>query len=258
MGHVHLGVLPRTRKWNDVVEALVSGAADEEIVAVSARAAERDLLSATDSPVFIEAVRLLLSIPHAARTDDFGDALRALGLEVGNRPELFDITMAVDERMDVVRRMTGGSNDLGEIAARALITTLSETVGDQLPGLFEATPEDVQAASKKLSWSRGIAGLSRAFYARLVSQSLSYWLDRTLAQHVGPGDRFSGAQARGAFDVALGQYAHESTRIIREFSGGWYGKTIHDKGGITSHDAAVFGAVALKKIVSELQVRRSP
>lgn len=140
MGHVHLGVLPRTRKWKDVVEALDSGAADDEIVAASARAAEKDLLSATDSPVFIEAVRLLLSIPHAARTDDFGDALRALGLDVGNRPELFDITMAVDARMDVVRRMTGGTNDLGEIAARALITTLSETVGDQLPGLFEATP----------------------------------------------------------------------------------------------------------------------
>ena len=258
MGHVHLGVLPKTRKWNDVVEALTSGAADEVVVAASAQAAEKDMLSATDSPVFVEAVRLLLAIPHAARADDFANALRALDLKVGNRPELLDLTMAVDARLEDVKHLAGGSSDLGEIAARALVTTLSEMVGDQLPGLFEATPEDIQVASRKLSWSRGIAELSRAFYGRLVAQSLSYWLDRTLAQHVGPEARFSDATARSDFDVALSQYTRESTRIIQEFAGGWYGKTLHDNDGISSRDAAVFGAVSLKKIVAELRVRRAP
>ena len=256
MGHVHLGVLPTTKRWNEVVEALTSGAADEVVVAASARAAEKDLLSATDSAVFIEAVRLLLAIPYAARVDDFGDALRVLDLEIGDRPELLDLTMAVEERLATVRRGAGGSNDLGEIAARSLVTTLSEMVGDQLPGLFEATPDDVQAATRKLSWSRGISELSRAFYARLVTHSLSYWLDRTLALHVGPEGRFANATGRSAFDVALSQHAQEATRIIKEFSGGWYGKTLHDKGGISSLDAATFGAVALKKIVAELRVRR--
>lgn len=258
MGHVHLSVLPKTRRWQDVVEALTCGAADEVVVAASARAAEKDLLSATDSVVFVEAVRLLLAIPHAARSDDFGDALRVLDLKVGDKPELLDLTMAVNERLETVRRTVGGLNDLGEIAARSLVTTLSEMVGDQLPGLFEATPDDVQAATRKLSWSRGIAELSRAFYAQLVTQSLSYWLDRTLAQHVGPDGRFANATARSAFDVALSQHTREATRIIKEFSGGWYGKTLHDKGGISTRDAAIFGAVALKKIVEELRVRRAP
>ena len=256
MGHVHLGVLPNTRRWNEVVEALTSGAADQVVVAASAQAAEKDLLSATNSPVFIEAVRLLLAIPHAARAGDFGDALRVLDLEVRESPELLDLTMAVDERLATVRRRAGGSNDLGEIAARSLVATLSEMVGDQLPGLFDATPDDVQAATRKLSWSRGISELSRAFYARLVTHSLSYWMDRTLALHVGSEDRFANAGDRSAFDVALSQHAREATRIIKEFSGGWYGKTLHDKGGISSLDAATFGAVALKKIVAELRVRR--
>jgi hypothetical protein len=256
MGHVHLGVLPKTRLWNDVVEALTAGAADEVVVGASARAAERDLLSATDNAVFVEAVRLLLAIPYAARTDDFGDALRALDLAIGDRPEVLELAIAVDKRLEAVRRTVGGSNDLGEIAARALVATLSEMIGDQLPGLFEATPGDVQAATRNLSWSRGISELSRAFYARLVSQSLSYWLDRTLALHVGPEGRFANATARGAFDVALSQHSQEATRIIKEFSGGWYGKTLHDRGGISSRDAAAFGAVALKKIVEELRVRR--
>ncbi len=256
MGHVHLGVLPKTRRWNEVVEALTSGAADEVVVAASARAAERDLLSATDNAVFVEAVRLLLAIPHAARADDFGDALRKLDLEVGDGPELLDLTMAVDERLASIRAAAGGSSDLGEIAARALVTTFSDMVGDQLPGLFEATPGDVQAATRKLSWSRGISQLSRAFYARLVTHSLSYWLDRTLALHVGPEDRFANATARSAFDIALSQHAQEATRIIQEFAGGWYGKTLHEKGGISSRDANAFGAVSLKKIIEELRMRR--
>lgn len=256
MGHVHLGVLPTTRRWKDVVEALTTGASDEVVIAASATAAERDMLSATDSPVFVEAVRLLLSIPHAARAEDFGDALRTLDLSIGSKPELLDLTMAVDERLETVRLSAGGTNDLGVLASRSLVTSLSEMIGDQLPGLFEATPDDVQAATRKLTWSTGISELTRSFYSRLVTQCLSYWLDRTLSQHVGREARFSDAAARSAFDVAVSSYSREATRIIQEFSGGWYGKTLHDKGGFSSRDAAVFGAVALKKIVQELRTRR--
>ncbi len=46
MGHIHLGVLPSSRKWREVVDLLTGGAADARIVAASAAAAEKDLLAA--------------------------------------------------------------------------------------------------------------------------------------------------------------------------------------------------------------------
>jgi hypothetical protein len=258
MGHIHLGVLPRGRRWREVVDLLTDGASDGAVVAASARAAEHDLLSASDSPRYVESVRLLLSVPLAARADDFGEALRDLGLKVGSEPSVLELTLALSERLDQTFGASSDRTDLGELASRALVSTVSLSIGDALPGLFAPTGADVQAAARRLSWSKGIAELTRAYYTRLVSGSLSYWLDRTLAQHSGRGARFVDAGARGEFDIAVQGYSMEATRIIQEFSGGWYGKTIHTHGYIPRHSAVVFGAVALKKIVEELRVRREP
>ncbi|WP_378758989.1 hypothetical protein [Microbaculum marinum] len=205
--------------------------------------------------MFVEAVRLLLNIPLAARSEDFGQALRDIGLTVGNRPELLDLVASAAERLDTVRRETRSRSDLGEIAARALTRTLSSSMGDTLPSLFGATPDDVQAVARRMSWSKGISGFTREFFGSLVSGTLSYWLDRTLAVQIGEGRRFPSATARNAFDSELDRFSSEATRIIQEFSSGWYGKTLHGKGGFGTGDAATFGAVALKKTVSELRAR---
>lgn len=255
MGHNTLGVLPRTKLWQDVVRLLDSEAADSDVVAASARAAERDMLAAAGDPVFVEAVRLLLNIPVAARSEDFGQALRDAGLTIGDQPELLELVTAVTERLDAVRRDTRVRSDFGEIAARALTRTLSAAIGDALPALFGATPEDVQAVARKMSWAKGISGFSREFFGTLVSGTLSYWLDRTLALQVGEYRRFPTVADRHAFDRELDHYSSEATRIIKEFSSGWYGKTLHREGGFGSTDAATFGAVALKKTVSQLRAR---
>lgn len=256
MGHIHLGVLPKTLPWRRVVSLLDEGAADDEVVAESARAAERELTAAAHDPVYVEAVRILLAIPLCARSEDFGDALRQADIPAPHRPELLDLIGAATRRLDEVRLASLRRNDFGELAGRALVSTLSVGIGDQLPGLFAATPDDVQAIVRKLSWNKGISAWSRLFYTRLVANSLSYWLDRTLAEHIGPDKRFESVAQRNAFDAAVSTYSQEATRIIQEFSGGWYGKSIHRNGMIDTQDATIFGAVALKKIVAELRVKR--
>ena len=255
MGHIHLGVLPKSRKWQDVVGLLASGAATSDVVSASATAAEKDLLSAARDPVFVEAVRLLLSIPLAARNPSFEGALRDVGLRPEGEIGILSLVRAAMSRLDKVAREQGRPSDLGELASRALSRTLSDCIGGELPGLFDATAADVQATTRKLSYSRGIAFLSRSFFNDLVSSALSYWLDRVLPLHVGAGRRFENVSGRSEFDVALRQYSHEATRVIQEFSGGWYGKVVHEKGAIGTQEATVFGAVALKKISEELRTR---
>ena len=258
MGHVRLAVLPRSVFWKDVVALLESDADDAAVVAASARAAEKDMLEAAQGPVFVESVRLLLSVPLAARSTEFGLALREIGLAVRDQPSLIDLVAAAGDRLDRTARDTGSRSDFDELSARALVATLSTSIGDALPGLFDAGPSDVQDIARRFSWSRGISELSRSYFGQLVSGSLSSWLDRTLALQIGEGRRFGTVADRSRFDVALAQLSSEATRIIREFAGGWYGKTIHEKGAIGSRDAAAFGHVALKKIVAELRLRRDP
>ena len=53
MGHVRLGILPKSRKWNQVVNELRLGAEVEAVAASAADAAERALQAASDDPAFL-------------------------------------------------------------------------------------------------------------------------------------------------------------------------------------------------------------
>lgn len=256
MGHIHLAVLPQTKKWREVVNLLTSGAADTDVMAASAIAVERDLADAADDVVFIEALRLLFMIPFAARSKEFGRSLNDVGLDVPAEPHLVDLILSVSQRLDHLAGLPGNRTDFGELSGRAVIAVLSSHIGDALPGLFEATPADVQSAARRLSWQNGISELARSFFGRLLSESLSTWLSRTLSTHVGDGRRFVHAGDRADFEVALGQYTIEATRIIKEFAPGWYGKRLYADGQITTESATIFGAVAFKKITEELRRKR--
>ena len=256
MGHIHLAVLPQTKKWREVVDLLTSGAADTDVMAASAIAAERELANASNDVVFIEALRLLFMIPFAARSKEFGRSLNEFGLDVPAEPHLVDLVLSVSQRLDLLAAAPGNRTDFGELSGRAVIAALSTHIGDALPGLFEATPADVQSAARRLSWQSGISDLARSFFGRLLSDSLSTWLSRTLSTHVGEGRRFINSSDRADFERALEQYTREATRMIKEFAPGWYGKRLHMDGQITTETATVFGAVAFKKITEELRRKR--
>lgn len=72
----------------------------------------------------------------------------------------------------------------------------------------------------RLSWNRALSDYSRRFFSRLATVSLSYRLDRTLADHVGDGQRFATVADRTRFNRELARLAWESWRIIKGFSGG--------------------------------------
>ena len=258
MGHIHLGVLPRTRAWREVVNLLTTDASSRDVVRASAVAAERDLRKAADNPDFVEIVRILSMIPQAAKSEAFGRALRDLGIPVRDDPELIHVLAATGDWLDRFAHQHGHRNDFGEIARRAMLSTLSAEIGGALPGLFEANAADVKAVTCNLSTSAGFSRLARGFFTELLSNTLGSWLDRTLSAQVGDGGRFASLRDRSEFDAALRQYSFEATRIISEFAGGWYGVTIHRDKTIGTAQATVFGAVAFKKICAELERKRGP
>jgi hypothetical protein len=69
MGHIRLGVLPKSKKWNRVVEELRLWADVSGIASATAAAAETSLENASADPAFLHAFWLLTQIPLAARGD---------------------------------------------------------------------------------------------------------------------------------------------------------------------------------------------
>jgi len=129
-------------------------------------------------------------------------------------------------------------------------------VGRELPSLFGPSAEDVRLAFRKLGTSDRFSILARDFFSRLTSRSLGYFLSRELPRHVGPGRRFADIGEHGTFNEALDLHCREASRIIKEFSRGWYGKTLFQDGQISPDKARQFAHVAFKKLRAELRKRR--
>ena len=116
MGHVQLGVLPKSRKWRQVVDELRLGASVREIAASAADAAETSLQATAADPAFLHAFWLLTQVPLAARGPAFAKDLGRLGILVADNPSLLDVVAAISAAVDRHVRDQGGRTDLGEMA----------------------------------------------------------------------------------------------------------------------------------------------
>jgi hypothetical protein len=256
MGHIRLGTLPKTQKWNRVVSLIAGGADVERIAAASADAAEHGLERAAQDEGLAYAFWLLTQIPQAARQPNFSERLWELGLTVSTKPSLLEIIAAFTRAVDRHVHENGRRSDLGEMAQHAACETIATVGGRELPSLFTPTASDVQRALAKLSTSDRFSVVAREFFSRLTSRSLGYYLSRELSKHVGPDKRFAAIGDHSDFNAALDLHCREASRIIKEFSGGWYGKTLWQERDISQDEARKFAHVAFRKLRAELRKRR--
>ncbi|MEP4197262.1 MAG: hypothetical protein ABJL99_16690 [Aliishimia sp.] len=156
-----------------------------------------------------------------------------------------------------LNRFHAHTSDPGELARSALLESLSIRLRDRLLSLLEPTPQEIRKASAAFSGGQVFAGLARDFFARLTFRSLDYYLSRELANHTGAGKRFADDAARVEFERALSQHTFEASRIVEEFAGGWYGKTVWKEQTLSQNKISEFTRYAFKKMRSELGRRRA-
>src|SRR4051794_2146040 len=151
MGHVRLGQLPKSKKWQQVVALVETGAGVEEVAAAASEAAERALRKCAREPGFSYAFWLLTQLPLAAREKDFAGRLSKLGLKVSQHPSLFEISGALSEAVQAHARSEGSRTDFGEMAKLSAVESLTAVVGPSLPQLFGTSTGEVQSAVAKLA-----------------------------------------------------------------------------------------------------------
>jgi hypothetical protein len=266
MGHTRLGPIPKTRKWNELVQQVAgpsltgdvpSAAANiKAIAAQTLDAAQKGLDKAADDPGVRYTFYLLTQLALASRIPDWEGALGKHGIRVSNARTVFDFTAEVQEAIDrYIGRSPSGSTDLSEIAQQSAGESITSLAGPRTGSLFGGNSADVQKAIRSLSTQRGFGELGQRFFGRFVARFLNFYLSRVTAGSIG-SPRLQDLGAIAEFNNALRSHCDQSARIVRDFCGEWYSKTEHQK-GIDLENTSRFLAVALKKLRSELEQQRA-
>jgi hypothetical protein len=254
-GSQHLGILPGSQKWQQVVQLIAGGADVKDIAAATSAAAEDQMQDASNDPAVQHAVWLITQIPIAAGKEDFPSELRKLGLRINDRPSLMEIATAMANAADRYVDRTGGRSDLGEMAQLSAVESLNAVAGRELQDLFAASPEMTKTALSGLRTVKQFAVLARDFFSRLLCRQLTYFLSREISNHVGINSRFHTVREHRDFENALVLHCREASRIIKEFSGEWFSKHTYE-GGINEAKAGRFAHTAFQKRREELRHRR--
>ncbi len=255
MGHVRTGPLPATRRWQQVVRLIAGGACASQMATATAAAAERGLRAVADDAGVVVTVWLLVRLPLAARTDQFGLRLRGCGVDVPDDPGLFDILAGVSDAVDAALKNNRGRTDLGELAQTAGVEALA-AVGERANTLFGASPAEVRAAFAAVGTPARFGAFARRFFSRFAFKCLNYFLSKATPDQTAADGRFPTVAAMSAFADALSTHCFEASAIVERFSEEWFSKRNHlTEGQIGRDETAGFVAHCMTKLTAELRKR---
>lgn len=254
MGHVRLGLLPRTKAWKEVVGLIAAGADVSQIANATITAAEKAFSFVMKDVGYTEAVWLMTQMAIAAKKPDIHQHLAATGIHLPADPSLIDVTTAITEALD--RRVDGNGkqSDLGGLANRAIVGAVNDVLSPKLHSLFSSDPDTMRAALADLGKPKEFGEFSRRFFARLANEGLQYFLSKVVNTQLGDGMRFATMNQSAQFNAALETHTREASVIVEQFSSEWFSKHRFQEGGDISRESSDgFAGYALKKMKDELK-----
>lgn len=257
MGHIKLGRLPRTIKWKHVINALISEDASFYELLSSTSKASKDILTASyNQEGLAHCFWLFTNIAQASRKQDFIQSLNKLGIDVtANDSGMKILKKIYDSASYEINNKTQSKNTiLNQIALESFKSAIHSTITRESASLFGCTPETIQQAFKKYSTSTQVGYLGRELFGQYVNKAFSYALEKELATSIGANNKFRNSHDIQEFNRRLTTYCRETSKIVEQFSGGWYGK--HGFiGDLKDKDKARgFTNYAVTKLLSEVNM----
>lgn len=253
MGHERLGALPRTQRWQSVVDKiaesqasgtlLIPDLADETLRNVQ----ERFLRIHTDSGVQA-AFAYLISLATASLPLSGGLASPNTGVEVDTSP-----ARIVKNLCDWVRSHCA-SPEYAEIACRAGADAIAEwTKCQNAQGRLFDDKADATRIWARSSDGAGFCQVARAFFAKFTERYLRYFLEREASS------RLTSLSAREEFAQNLHEHidevshhAFETSKITQSFAAGWFNKHACETRP-SDRDIEGFLGLAFSKLREELR-----
>ena len=256
MGHVRLGILPKTRAWKNVIELIANEADVEDIAAATSQAADTAFETIQNDKGFLETVELMKELAVAAKSSDPLEQLKAVGIDLPDKPSVIDVGIALTEAVDRIIETKGIRSDFNELAHGALSSAVMSHLDERFGSMFLATGDEVLSALADLGKPSEFGKLSRAFFGKATNDSLSYFLSQHIGTQVGADQPFATVNRMDQFEQAMKTHCNEAAEIVERFSSMWFSKNFYlDDGDIQSSKTEGFGSYAMTKMRAELKMR---
>jgi hypothetical protein len=257
VGHERVGVLPRTKSWQAVVD-LIGQSLDSsqnlaQLANITIENVRSRLFRIHEDAGVNTAFRFLiaLSTPELAR-----ETTRAPGPAVDLTHDPTPLQLATELRAWVAQQKE--SAEYADLAQKAATDAIAEwtTRRKQERSLFGDEERAVEIWRNAQSAS-GFCEVARLFFANFTERYLNYFLEREASARlptVQDRERFA-SELRAHVDT-ISHHAFETSKIAQSFAAGWYNNHVKNK---TPSDREIqrFLATAFGKIREELQRERS-
>ena len=258
MGHTRLGSIPKSKKWNEVVDIFVSELENiqfkedklNKISTSTIRAAQNGLDEVMNDEGLQYSFYLLSQLILKSKSINWYSDLSQLGLNINEKSSALDLQIELHSAIDDYCEANNIHSDIREIAQKSVGITLSDLVLENSESIFGDNAVDVKVAMKKYSTVKGFSEVGQKFFGSFLTQYLNFYLSRISASVLGHGV-ISNVNDISSFNKSFENHCYQSAKIIKQFTGEWISKTEYEQ-GINQENISRFIAVSIKKIQSEL------
>ena len=226
MGHERVGVLPRTKRWQDVVGSIADAASingDVSGLANGTLENVRSRLGAIQGDAgFIASFQFLLGLSLSASPGVDRASLGELAIDLEANPSPLTLAGTLGQYVANNRQ----SAEYAEMARKAAVDTISAWTEQQTRQLsFTGEHEQASEVWRRASDGSGFCEVARLFFGKFVERYLNYFIGREASSRLASTeDRERLARRLGDHVDGVSHHAFETARITQSFAAGWFNR----------------------------------
>ena len=255
MGHIRLGRLPKTYKWRSVFDAIESDELNPKIIAKAvSRSARNEFDSLKGDHSLSFCFWVLASVVSASRTDSFVERLENLGIKAKNISSGLHFAKNIAQFISQSLNDFGRPNAFANIAELSVNETFSTIIIKNSNSLFGTTVNEIQAACKKAATKKQFGIISRQFFSTFLRRSIQFITDKEISNFIGKNRSIPNTTELLSFQKGLSVYCYQLSKIVEDYSGGWFSKQAwQTQNDIDFNAAEGFMSYAIEKLNMDLR-----
>ena len=230
MGHERVGILPRRKRWTQIVDQIADFTESNEVSEVAKQTIQnvrKRFRHIENDQGVLSAFKFLVLLSHSSKSKNLSKILSEHGIRLPDNFTPLHLAKAVNEWTD----RSAESNEYAAIAKESAIRALSEWYFNHETRQVNIFTEESEPLEiwREASQGAGFCELSRLYFSKFTENYLKYFLEREASaslNSIEERDRFENYLENHIDEIS--NHAFETAKITQSFAAGWYNKHVKE------------------------------